>query len=135
MSRGELVDKLLQQMYQSNLPIPGRELRFMPKGTRRWRFDLHYLDLKLAIEVEGGTWINGAHTRGKHYAEDCEKYSMAAILGWKVIRVTSDMIASGRALQIIIAALDPTKENLAPLMTKLKSVPRRARVPRFQRRV
>lgn len=134
MSRGELVDKLLDQMYQVNLPIPGRELRFMPKGTRRWRFDLHYLDLKLAIEVEGGTWINGAHTRGKHYAEDCEKYSMAAIMGWKVIRVTSDMIASGRALQLIIAALNPTKENLAPLMTKLKSVPRRTRVPRYARR-
>lgn len=46
----------------------------------------------IAVEIEGGSWINGRHTRGKGYRNDCEKYLEAAILGWTVLRFTSDML-------------------------------------------
>lgn len=67
-----------------------REYRFHP--VRRWRFDFAFPDHKIAVEVEGGTWVRGAHVRGKHYRSDCEKYLEAAILGWTVLRFTSDML-------------------------------------------
>ena len=39
-------------------------------------------DIKVAIECEGGIFSGGAHTRGKHYASDCEKYNAMTMLGW-----------------------------------------------------
>lgn len=60
------------------------EHKFDPK--RRWRFDYAQIDLKIAIEIEGGVWINGRHTRGSGYLSDMEKYNAAQILGWRVFR-------------------------------------------------
>lgn len=66
------------------------EVRFHP--TRRWRLDFAHLETKIGIEMEGGTWTQGRHTQGKGYANDCEKYNAAQLLGWRVFRLTSDMI-------------------------------------------
>lgn len=73
---------------------------------RRWRFDFAWLELKVAWEIEGGTWTgNGRHTSGVGYKKDCQKYNAAAILGWMVIRTTTDMVASGEALESLRQAL------------------------------
>jgi very-short-patch-repair endonuclease len=85
-----------------------REYRFHPE--RRWRFDFAWPDKKVALEVEGGTWSNGAHTRGKHFESDCEKYNEAAIAGWHVIRVTTDMVRDGRAIGFLLRALGIEQE-------------------------
>lgn len=80
-----------------------RELRF--DEARRWRFDFAWPDLLVALEVEGATWTAGRHTRGAGYEADCEKYDEAAIRGWMVIRVTTDMVDDGRAASLIVRAL------------------------------
>ncbi len=87
-------------LYLENL-FPGisREYKFHP--TRKWRFDYCWKDKMIALECEGGTWTNGRHTRGKGYRNDCIKYSEAAILGWKVIRATTDMIKDGTAVELL----------------------------------
>ena len=54
---------------------------------------------KLAVEIEGAVYVQGRHTRGAGYEADCEKYSEAACLGWKVIRVTPRMIENGKLFQ------------------------------------
>ena len=62
-----------------------------------------------AVEVEGGTWINGRHNRGKGFAEDCEKYNQAALLGWRVFRLTIDMLENdpyGHLMPIILFIRD-----------------------------
>jgi hypothetical protein len=102
-----LVDTLLFQIRATKLPAPTLEYRFARnlKPPRQWRFDLCYQERMLAIEVEGGSWIGGRHTRGSGFEEDCEKYNEAAITGWSVLRVTGDMIASGKALGFIERAL------------------------------
>lgn len=81
-----------------------REFKFHPK--RRWRFDFALsLPHHIAIEIEGGTWSNGAHTRGKHFEEDCEKYAEATILGWRVMRFTTAMVENGYAIDCIRRAI------------------------------
>lgn len=80
-----------------------REYKFHP--SRRWRFDFAIPAASLAIEVEGGVWSGGRHTRGSGYAADCEKYNEAAILQWRVLRFTGEMIESGAALATIRRAL------------------------------
>ena len=85
------------------LPRPVTEYQFHP--TRKWRFDFAYPDAKVAIEVEGGSFSGGRHTRGAGFEEDCEKYNAAALRGWCVLRVTPRMIEDGRALSWIRRAL------------------------------
>ena len=80
-----------------HIPPPEREYRFAP--PRRWRFDFAFPDLRLAIEVEGGTWVSGRHNRGAGFERDCEKYNTAVTLGWRVLRFTRGMIDDGLALE------------------------------------
>jgi len=85
----------------SGIPLPEREYRFDP--SRRWRFDFAYPDKKIAIECEGGIWANGRHNRGSGYVKDCEKYNTAAVLGWRIIRITTENVNDlERMLKIIL---------------------------------
>ena len=67
-----------------------REYRFAP--PRKWRFDFAWKADKVAVELEGGTWSGGRHTRGAGFEDDCEKYNEATRLGWRVLRFTSSML-------------------------------------------
>lgn len=87
----------------TTLPAPVQEYVFAP--PRKWRFDFAWPDRMVALEVEGGTWISGAHTRGRHFESDAEKYNEAALRGWRVLRVTTDMVDDGRALGFVERAL------------------------------
>ena len=69
---------------ECGLPTPDFEYRFAP--PRRWRFDVSWPLLGLALECEGGVWTGGRHTRGTGFVKDMEKYNEAARLGWTVIR-------------------------------------------------
>ncbi len=91
------------QIVRVGLPEPETEIVFAP--PRKWRFDLGWPDRMIAIECEGGTFVGGAHGRGKHYESDCEKYAEAVIRGWRVLRFTTDMIKDGRAITLIERAL------------------------------
>ena len=98
-----LEDTFLFHIRAAGLPEPEREYKFHP--TRKWPFDFAYPYLRVAIEVEGGKWIQGRHQRPDGFEKDCEKYNAAALLGWYVYRFTADMIASGEALRTIEKAL------------------------------
>jgi len=82
-------------------PLP--EFRFHP--TRRWRFDYAFPTQMLAVEIEGGLWTNGRHSRGSGAIADLEKYSEAAILGWRVLYATPDELKNGVALDRVMRAL------------------------------
>lgn len=84
---------------QVGLPAPHREFVFHPE--RKWRFDFAWPIRHIAVEVEGGTFSTGRHSRGRGFEEDCVKYAEAVILGWRVIRVTTDMVDDGRAIALI----------------------------------
>ena len=57
--------------------------------VRRWRFDFAWPDEMVAVEIEGGTFSGGRHSRGMGHHRDCEKYNTATVAGWKVLRFTS----------------------------------------------
>lgn len=80
-----------------------REHRFHPK--RKWPFDFAWLDLMVAVEIEGGHW-HGRHTRGKGFVDDCEKYNAATALGWRVLRFTSvDLDKRSRIITPLVATI------------------------------
>ncbi len=97
---------LLQQIRAAKLPEPERQYRFHPE--RMWRSDFAFLDdpfAPLLVEVDGGTWSGGRHTRGAGYQADCEKANEAVLHGWLLLRVTGAHIKSGAALEWIRRAL------------------------------
>ena len=109
MTASELEEMLLLDIKRLKLPIPEREWRFHP--TRKWRFDFSWPGDKVACEVEGATWANGRHNRGSGFEADCIKYGEAAILGWRIIRVTKAMIEDGRAVDLIDRALGAAEQD------------------------
>lgn len=80
-----------------------REHRFHP--VRKWRFDFAWPDKKLAVEIEGGHWVGGRHTRGTGFESDCQKYLEAVMMGWRVLRATGSMVKSGALLNAVDALI------------------------------
>ena len=76
-----------------------REYRFHP--VRKWRFDFAHLETMVAIEVEGGTRQGGRHNRHEGFKNDCTKYNAAELIGWRIFRLTGDMIDADNLQPII----------------------------------
>lgn len=81
------------------------EHEFHPE--RKWRFDFFLPAVGVAIEVEGGVWIEGGgrHNRGKGFLGDLEKYNSAQAMGFKVLRFTPDQLLSPKSIRIIKQAI------------------------------
>lgn len=102
-----------QQLLAAELEPPDREARFHP--TRKWKIDFAWPDRKIGVEIEGLTWHAGRHTRGSGFEKDCEKYGEAVILGWRILRVTADMVVDGRAIEMTRRLMgDQTGETSEP---------------------
>jgi very-short-patch-repair endonuclease len=101
--RSEGEDLLAFHLRAMRLPEPSVEYQF--HHVRRWRFDFAWPDRLIAVEIEGGTYASGRHSRGAGFEADCVKYAEAAIAGWRVIRVTTGMVESGQAIALIDRAL------------------------------
>lgn len=87
-------------------PCAGYKREYTFAKPRRFRFDFAWTNYKVAVEIEGGTWVKGRHTTGKGFQNDCEKYNLAAVNGWIVIRGDSAMVRDGRLLDWAIRALE-----------------------------
>lgn len=88
--KSKLEEYFILIVKESKLPFPIQEYRF--NLNRKWRFDFAYPDKKIAIEIEGGIWIQGRHSRGKGMLTDMEKYNWAVINGWKILRYAQNNI-------------------------------------------
>lgn len=109
---------LAVQLEQAGIPFE-REYRFAPeewciergyvtpkrRQPKEWRADFR-IDWSLIdrfwsgllIEVEGGSWVNGRHTRGAGFEADVIKYNAAAELGFRLLRYTTGQVNDGTAI-------------------------------------
>lgn len=90
---------------------PFAEAKFLP--MRRFKFDLAWFKLKIAVEVEGGIFQRrnkgghaGWHQSVERMLSDMEKYNEAALRGWMVLRVTPRQIDNGAAFVLIERAME-----------------------------
>ena len=108
-----LIARLFEAVSQSSLErtfeflaktakLPPYETEYMFHPTRKWRFDVAWVDdrIKMAIELDGGNemvrWSRkfkryvavGRHTKDGDY----EKSNAATILGWAILRFTPGML-------------------------------------------
>lgn len=104
------LDLLIEaQAAEAGWPKPEREVRFAT--PRRWRADYFWEqgvkysfdDLgprkdpagPVVLEIEGGIWTKGRHTRGKGYLADMEKYNTMTAMGIRLIRLTPSQVCNG----------------------------------------
>jgi len=80
-------------------PAPKLEFKFHP--DRRWRFDFAWEEKKIAIEVQGGLFIGGAHSRGAYIVKSQEKYNNAALMGWRIFYFQPKEFNNGIATEIL----------------------------------
>ena len=99
-----LESALALQIRGVQLPEPEREFRFHP--VRKWRFDFAWPAQMLAVEIEGGVFVTGRHSRGLGMLADMEKSATAMMMGWRVLRVGGKHVKSGAALGWIAALLE-----------------------------
>jgi len=83
----ELFEKVL---IQSGIPTPEREYKFHPK--RKWRIDFAWPKVKLAVEIEGGIYVRGRHTRPLGFVNDIGKYNAIVMAGYSLLRFTPDQL-------------------------------------------
>lgn len=91
------------------VPVPVAEHRFHP--TRKWRLDFAWPERCVGLEVEGGVFVRGRHSRGAGMVKDMEKYNALALVGWRLLRVTPEDIANGNAALLAARALLPVERE------------------------
>lgn len=92
------------------------EYRFHP--PRRWRFDYACLELKIAVELNGGNFVGGRHSNPVALGKEYEKMSQAAADGWAVLICTP----MSRGLEVIRFGGDAFTRILAEAITNRKQL-------------
>lgn len=95
-----------------------KEYRFHP--TRRWRFDYAMVRLSIAVEVEGGIWIQGRHARPMGMQKDMEKYNMAASLGWCVLRTTPKGLMSQEFINLLSETIHKREHDMVNALANFR---------------
>lgn len=100
-SLGERV--LANHLKIKNIPF---ETEYQFFEERKWRADFWIVESNVLVEVEGGVFSKGRHTRGGGYVADMEKYNEAQKLGFVVLRYSTEQVTSGHAINDIAAYLE-----------------------------
>jgi hypothetical protein len=97
------------------LTPPIAEHRF--HDSRDWRFDYAWPAERIALEVEGGVWTGGRHTRGAGFMADIEKYNAASTIGWRVLRTVPTLLLTYDTIELVRRAMQsgaPVVEGAPP---------------------
>lgn len=70
-----------------NLPAYRRNYNF-----HGFEFDVAWPQVRICVEIDGGTFHGGHHVRGKGYQRDCVKNNLAQSEGWVVLRCDREML-------------------------------------------
>lgn len=83
------------------------QYRFHP--TRKWLIDFAFPERRVALEVNGGTYLQGkrrgAHSRPVRQRQDYEKWTTASLMGWTLLLVDSVDVKKGRHVELVLQAL------------------------------
>lgn len=97
--------------YFQEMGLPKPELEYMFHGQRMWRFDFAWIypagcggdgrEIKVAMEVQGGIWVQGGHNRGAGLRNEHEKRNEAAALGWRILYVEPEDLCLQSTVELI----------------------------------
>lgn len=99
----------LAALAQAGIPAPVPEYKFHP--VRKWRMDWAWIDQKVFLEIDGGIWSGGRHTRPGAMLKTWEKENAAATQGWRVLRCQPRDVCKLATINAISAALSLTQQT------------------------
>lgn len=90
-----------QACRQYGLPEPAPEYQF--HKNRKWRIDWYFEhgNRRVALEVEGGVYTNGRHTRAAGFLKDMEKYNALSEAGIFLLRCTPDELMTTKIFELV----------------------------------
>lgn len=97
---------LLNKLKDAGLPLGEAQVLGIP--GRKFAFDRAWVAQKVAVNVQGATFVKGGHSSGMGIERDCEVACLAALAGWTYLPVTKHQIKSGQAVRWIAQALGVT---------------------------
>ena len=107
--KSKLEEAFAETLLQHKLPTSITQYRFA--SPRRWSFDFAWPDMRIVVEIEGGTWVNGRHSTGIGFGKDCEKYNAATLMGWRVFRFTTNHLKTLYPIQLLKSCLMPSDKE------------------------
>lgn len=95
---------------------PTPELQFHP--ARKWRFDFAFEKEKVALEVQGGLFTGGRHSRGASLLKEHEKLNTAAQMGWRILYCIPQNLCMQETIDAIKTAIRAS-EGMAEIKEKI----------------
>lgn len=90
------------------------EFRFHP--TRKWRFDYAIPSARVAIEIDGGLFLNrGRHSGGVGQLNDFEKFNEASTYGWRILHFTPEQRYTAATLDVIRRTVEWNNEQISEI--------------------
>lgn len=81
-----------KQKFIDILTKAGAVPEFKFSKDRKFRADFALINERILIEYEGIYGKTSRHTTHSGFSKDCEKYNLAALEGWRVLRYTAKNI-------------------------------------------
>jgi len=78
--------------FKITVPYYMSQYQFRYINKNHWRPDYCWPDYKLIVEIEGGLFIRGGHSRGAGYRKDIIRYNTFTELGYTVYRFMPEML-------------------------------------------
>ena len=94
----EQVFFILWKLSYPKLPLQ-KEVALIPR--RKFRFDFVHTASKTCIEIQGGLYSRGRHTRGKQMEKEYLKWLLAQSLGYTIIPIGTEQVEDGKVLELI----------------------------------
>lgn len=95
---------VMQYWAAQGIPNPSVEHIFCP--GRRWKFDYAWPMKGVALEVQGGLFIQGRHSRGPALLKEHEKLNAGAVRGWRILYCIPQQLLTLQLAETIRAALN-----------------------------
>jgi hypothetical protein len=96
-------NEIVLKWFAEHKLTPVAEHRFDPE--RRWRFDYAWPDAKVALEVQGGLFNGGRHSRGPALLKEHEKLNAAACAGWRILYTIPRDLCTKDVIEMIKRAI------------------------------
>jgi very-short-patch-repair endonuclease len=88
----DLFIKYFQELKPEGVPLPERQYKILPDRKFRWDFAWPDDTVRLAIEIQGGSYMGGKHNTAKGQAADYEKHNLATLAGYRILYFNTEML-------------------------------------------
>ena len=87
-------------------------LELVTFDVKQWRYDVIFPTVKLCIEVQGGVFTHGKHSRGENQVNDMYKSNSAQRVGYACFQFPPRDLSSGKAATDVIDYIASYKAGL-----------------------